>query len=195
MKKDPADKKPAKKTPAKKTSKSPKKQTSDKPVSTQGGKRSVKEAKAKQEMSAAEAEARYGTWAVLAGKQSEEEARAMVDELWLLLNDLEEYRKLNPIANIMGIHEGRRPEKVHLIFNGEAVDKVLSREWHPTQDWRHNPDGTLDYWLEIAPCWQLKRWVLGFLGGVTVMSPPGFREIVIDHWRKVVEVYSKDPDV
>src|SRR5688572_24626426 len=98
MKKDPANKKAAKKTPAKKTSKSPKKQTGDKPANIQGGKLPGKAAKAKQEMSAAEAESRYGTWAVLTGKQSEEEARAMVDELWLLLNDPEKYRKLNPIA-------------------------------------------------------------------------------------------------
>ena len=142
-------------------------------------------------MTAAEAEARYGTWAVLAGEPSEEEARAMVEELWLLLNKPEEYKKRNPIAHIMGMHEGRKPEKVHLIFRGEAVDKILGREWHPTQDWRQNPDGTLDYWLEIAPCWQLKSWVLGFLADVTVMSPPGFRAIVRDHWMKVVEVYSK----
>ena len=132
---------------------------------------------------------------MLAGKKSEEETRAMVDELWLLLNDPEKFRKLNPIANIMGIHEGRKPEKVHLTFYEEAVEKVLSREWHPTQDWRHHPDGTLDYWLEIAPCWQLKRWVLGFLDKVVVVSPPGFRAIIRDHCVKVAEMYSKKPDI
>ncbi len=198
-KKDPTDQKPAKKASAKKSSKTP-----VQPAGGNPAKPATKESDPgdgwdrtiypRPDMTPAEIEERYGTWAPVGGEPSEEQSRAMVDELWLLLNDPEKLRKRNPIGHIMGIHEGRKPERVHLHFTGEAVAKVRSRQWHPTEDWRENPDGTLDYWLEIAPCWQVKNWVMGFMGKVTVVSPPGFRTIMRDTAVKLVKMYSKEPE-
>jgi hypothetical protein len=201
-KKDPADRKAAKKKPtpkkpaAKQASKSsvqPAAGKSSKPkaAQTKAGIRPTSKPEAEEEMTAAEAEARFGTWAA-AAMGTEEEYRAMADEFWLVLNEPEELRKRSPIAHIMGVHEGRRPEKVHLhIKAGKSVAYIRSRQWHPTEDWRENPDGSLDYWLEIAPCWQVKRWVLGFGGDVTVLNPPGLEAILIDIAEKIMAMYSK----
>ena len=202
-KKDPTDKKAAKKTPARKASKSPVqppggKTADDAPAggTAASGGSAKPPRKAIKEMTPDEAEAAYGTWAVLAGPQSEEEAREMVDELWLLLNDPAKLRKRNIIGNIMGIHEGRKPEKVHLhIRPGKSVAKVRSRQWHPTEDWRENPDGSLDYWLEIAPCWQMRVWVMGFVGDARVVSPPAFRAFIHDHCAEIAEKYARPPEV
>ena len=198
-KKDPTDKQAAKKIPAKKSSKSPAHSASAKPVANPSA---AKEKGSevgwdetiypRPDMTPAEIEERYGTWAPMAGAPSEEESRSLVDELWLAINDPEKLRNRNPIAHIMGIHEGRKPERVHLRFTREAVAKVRSRQWHPTEDWRENPDGTLDYWLEIAPCWQVKTWVLGFAGKVEVVTPPGLRTIMRDTGVKMMKMYSED---
>ena len=124
----------------------------------------------------------YGTWAVVSGEMEEDEARAMVDELWWILNEPETYRKLNRLWEIMGPHKGRQPEEVHLRFRGDGALKVLSRQWHPTERWEEHGDGSLDYWLTIAPCWQVKRWIMGFLGDVFVVSPPGLRTLIRDNF-------------
>ena len=81
------------------------------------------------------------------------------------------------------------PEKVHIQFCGKAAMKIMSREWHPTERWQLNPNGILDYSLEIAPCWQLKRWVTGFIENARVISPPEFRAVVLDHWIQGIEKY------
>jgi hypothetical protein len=122
----------------------------------------------------------YGTWAVVSGEMEEDEAKAMVDELWWILNEPETYRKLNRLWEIMGPHQGRQPEEIHLRFRGDGALKVLSRQWHPTERWEEHADGTLDYWLTIAPCWQVKRWIMGFLGDVYIVSPLGLRDLIRD---------------
>jgi hypothetical protein len=130
-----------------------------------------------------------GTWAFLTQGMSEEEKRAMVEEFWLITHDVEKLRNLNRLESIVGPRDGRDPEKVHVQFRGEAVKKVMARKWHPTESWELHPHGTLDYWLEIAPCWQIKNWVLGFGLEARVISPPGFRAVMRDEGIKLMKKY------
>lgn len=132
-----------------------------------------------------------GDWAFLTKDASEEESRAMFEEFLLLANDPEKLRDLNRIESLVGPIDGRAPEKVHVQFRGKAVQKVMARKWHPTQTWELHPHGTLDFWLEIAPCWQLKHWLLGFAADGRVISPLGFRAVMRAHGIKLMRLYGE----
>ena len=120
----------------------------------------------------------FGTWQVVAGEMEEDEARAMVEELFWMLNEPEKYSELNRLAEVVGVHKGRKPEEVYVQFRGPAVEQVMARQWHPTELWRLRDDGILEYRLKIAPCWQIKRWVMRHGADAKVMSPRGLQEVI-----------------
>jgi predicted DNA-binding transcriptional regulator YafY len=43
--------------------------------------------------------------------------------------------------------------------------------WHPSQQTREQPDGSLTLTLDVCNDWALKSWILGFGGLVTVIAP------------------------
>jgi hypothetical protein len=119
----------------------------------------------------------FGTWHVVAGEMEEDEARAMMDELYLILNE-PGYTELNHLGEVVGVHKGRQPEEVYVQFRGPAVEQVIARQWHPTELWRLRDDGILEYRLKIAPCWQIKRWVMRHGADAKVISPRGLHEVI-----------------
>lgn len=112
----------------------------------------------------------------------------MMDDLGRVLNP---GRHTGPSAmsfhHIVGIHEGRQPELVHLRFDPEGQARLLKEQWHPSERIEPRPDGDVDYFVEIAPCWQIKRWIFGFGGNVEVIAPPDLEQLVIDSYRRIVE--------
>jgi hypothetical protein len=133
----------------------------------------------------------YGTWHVVAGEMEEDEARAMVEELYLLLNEREKYDELNRLGEVVGVHKGRKPEEVYVQFRGPAVEQVMSRQWHPTELWRLRDDGILEYRVKIAPCWQIKRWIMRHGADARVISPRGLQEVIRKEVLEALKNYEK----
>jgi WYL domain len=134
----------------------------------------------------------FGTWHVVAGEMEEDEARAMVEELYLILNEPGKYSELNRLGEVVGVHKGRTPEEVHIQFRGPAVQQVMARRWHPTELWRLRDDGILEYRLKIAPSWQIKRWVMRHGADAKVMSPRGLQEVIRKEVLAMLKKYEKD---
>jgi hypothetical protein len=133
----------------------------------------------------------FGTWQVVASEMEEDEARAMVEELYLLLNEPEKYDELNRLGEVVGVHKGRKPEEVYVQFRGPAVQQVMARQWHPTELWRLRDDGILEYRLKIAPCWQIKRWVMRQGANAKVMSPRGLQEVIRKEALEILKKYEE----
>jgi predicted DNA-binding transcriptional regulator YafY len=134
----------------------------------------------------------FGTWHVVAGEMEEDEARAMVEELYLILNEPEKYSELNRLGEVVGVYKGRKPEEVYVEFRGPAVQQVMARQWHPTELWRLRDDGILEYRLKIAPCWQIKRWVMRHGADAKVMSPRGLQEVIRKEVLAMLKKYEED---
>jgi hypothetical protein len=68
----------------------------------------------------------------------EDEARAMVEELYLILNEPGKYSELNRLGEVVGVHKGRTPEEVYVQFRGPAVQQVGKSmvQRQPLSEWK-----------------------------------------------------------
>jgi proteasome accessory factor B len=71
---------------------------------------------------------------------------------------------------------GGRPEAVELVFAPEMAGYIRERVWHESQRLDDGPDGSVRLSLEVAPQWELKAWIKGFLPHVTVERPAALRD-------------------
>jgi predicted DNA-binding transcriptional regulator YafY len=71
---------------------------------------------------------------------------------------------------------GGKPEAVELVFASEMAGYIRERVWHESQQMEEKADGSVVLHLEVAPGWELKAWVKGFLPHVRVVKPASLRE-------------------
>jgi predicted DNA-binding transcriptional regulator YafY len=55
-------------------------------------------------------------------------------------------------------------------------------------------DGILEYRLKIAPCWQIKHWVMRHEADAKVVSPRGLQEVIRKEALAMLEKYEKHDD-
>ncbi len=71
---------------------------------------------------------------------------------------------------------GGKAETVELFFDASIAGYVRERNWHESQRLDDEPDGGVRLTLEVAPSFDLKSWVKGFLPHVRVERPASLRE-------------------
>ena len=74
-------------------------------------------------------------------------------------------------AHSLGVHEGP-PERIEIVFEPRIVPYVKEREWHPSQQIRDQPDGSIVLTLNVCNDFALRSWILGFGPLARVLSPP-----------------------
>jgi predicted DNA-binding transcriptional regulator YafY len=104
-----------------------------------------------------------------------EEMRTFALERIRTLGVLDEHFELRPLppepfANSLGAFTGR-PELVEIEFDARIAEFVASREWHKSQTLSIGDDGSLLMRLCVSIDPPLRRWILGFGGNATVLSP------------------------
>jgi proteasome accessory factor B len=77
---------------------------------------------------------------------------------------------VEPFANSLGVYSGT-PERVELEFDASIADYVTTREWHKTQTFESQPDGSVVMRLDVCVDVPLRAWVLGFGAAVRVVAP------------------------
>jgi proteasome accessory factor B len=73
---------------------------------------------------------------------------------------------------------GGRPEHVVVAFDPEMAGYIRERVWHESQRLEDRPDGSVVLAMDVAPGWELKSWLKGFLPHVQVVQPASLREEV-----------------
>jgi predicted DNA-binding transcriptional regulator YafY len=73
---------------------------------------------------------------------------------------------------------GGKPETVEVAFAQEMSGYIRERVWHESQSLEDGPDGLVILKMNVAPGWELKSWIKGFLPHVRVLSPASLREDV-----------------
>ena len=71
---------------------------------------------------------------------------------------------------------GGKPVAVELCFEAEMAGYIRERVWHESQSLEDRGDGSVVLRMSVAPGWELKSWIKGFLPYVRVLSPPSLRE-------------------
>jgi predicted DNA-binding transcriptional regulator YafY len=71
---------------------------------------------------------------------------------------------------------GGKPQTVELLFSAEMAGYIRERNWHESQELSDEPDGGVRLTMEVAPGFELRAWIKGFLPHVCVLRPAGLRE-------------------
>ncbi len=76
---------------------------------------------------------------------------------------------------------GGRPESVEIAFEAAMAGYIRERVWHESQRIEERPDGSVVLRMNVAPGWELRSWIKGFLPHVRVLAPASLRkEIAAD---------------
>ncbi|MGE5126328.1 MAG: helix-turn-helix transcriptional regulator [Betaproteobacteria bacterium] len=73
---------------------------------------------------------------------------------------------------------GGSPQTVELRFTPEMAGYIRERNWHESQRLEDEPDGGVRLTMEVAPEFELKAWIKGFLPHVAVLRPASLREAI-----------------
>jgi predicted DNA-binding transcriptional regulator YafY len=71
---------------------------------------------------------------------------------------------------------GGKPEVVEVAFAAEMAGYIRERVWHESQSLVDKPDGSVVLRMNVAPGWELKSWIKGFLPHVRVLQPASLRD-------------------
>ena len=71
---------------------------------------------------------------------------------------------------------GGKAERVELVFAAGIAGYVRERNWHESQALADEPDGGVRLTMEVAPSFDLKAWIKGFLPHVQVVRPASLRD-------------------
>jgi predicted DNA-binding transcriptional regulator YafY len=71
---------------------------------------------------------------------------------------------------------GGKPETVELVFDAEMAGYIRERVWHESQTQEDRADGSVSLKMQVAPGWELRSWVKGFLPHVRVVHPAKLRD-------------------
>ena len=71
---------------------------------------------------------------------------------------------------------GGKAERVELLFSEAIAGYVRERSWHESQAIADEPDGRVRLTMDVAPSFDLKSWVKGFLPQVEVVRPAALRD-------------------
>jgi len=65
---------------------------------------------------------------------------------------------------------------VELLFDPAMSGYIRERVWHESQDLQERADGGVVLRMQVAPGWELKSWIKGFLPHVRVIHPATLRK-------------------
>jgi predicted DNA-binding transcriptional regulator YafY len=71
---------------------------------------------------------------------------------------------------------GGRPETVEVLYDAEVAGYIRERVWHESQVLGEAPGGGTLLRMNVAPGFELKAWIKGFLPHVQVLRPASLRE-------------------
>ena len=70
---------------------------------------------------------------------------------------------------------GGHAADVELVFDREVAGYISERVWHESQELAEGGDGAITLRLKVAPNFELKSWIKGFLPHVRVAKPDSLR--------------------
>ena len=88
-----------------------------------------------------------------------------------------------------GIIFGDKEYSIRVRFDAEVAPYVKEREWHWTQVVEEFDDGSIEVTLKANHLLEIRRWILSWGGGATVLEPPELVAEVAKDVQKMCEIY------
>lgn len=86
--------------------------------------------------------------------------------------------------------------EVRLRFTAAVASRVKESMWHHSQRLIDTPDGGCELTMRVGGIREVRAWVLGWGGDVTVLAPSSLREEVCAHARRMLDqAMSLPPDI
>ena len=81
------------------------------------------------------------------------------------------------------------PINVVLRFRADQAPYVAERQWHPSQELKWLPDGSLELTFSAGGTFEITRWILGWGNAVEVIAPDSVRRQVYQILRTATAFY------
>jgi len=91
------------------------------------------------------------------------------------------------LQNSFGVLSGQGDHRVVLRFNPLVADYIREKTWHPSQQTRELPDGSLELKLRLSSLGEVQRWILSWGGNVRVLEPPELVARVRESARQILD--------
>ena len=75
---------------------------------------------------------------------------------------------------------GGKAEAVELVFDAEMAGYIRERVWHESQEIEDRADGAVVLRMQVAPGFELRAWIKGFIPHVEVVQPTGLRDAIAE---------------
>ena len=79
---------------------------------------------------------------------------------------------------------------VKLAFDAQLAPYIQEREWHPSQQIETRKDGSIIFTMETRHLLEIKRWVMSWGDGVTVLGPESLARDLRDECTRILERYN-----
>jgi predicted DNA-binding transcriptional regulator YafY len=107
--------------------------------------------------------------------------------------DAPEITTAEPFPNSLGVNSGP-PEHIQIEFAPEAAVHVRERTWHPSQQIRERPNGSLQLSLNVCNDWALRSWIMSFGPLAKVTSPSTLAESILEQLEEARDGYAPQFD-
>jgi proteasome accessory factor B len=74
---------------------------------------------------------------------------------------------------------GGKPVPVEVVVDAQMAGYIRERVWHESQELVDGPDGSVTLKMSVAPGWELKAWIKGFLPHVRMIKPVSLRDEIV----------------
>jgi predicted DNA-binding transcriptional regulator YafY len=88
-----------------------------------------------------------------------------------------------------GIFSGTPLHTAHLRFTGRAAMRTRGSEWHPQQQQKNNPDGSVELWIPYSDPRELILDIMHYGCEVEVIAPTILKEEVIHQFKRALAIY------
>jgi predicted DNA-binding transcriptional regulator YafY len=95
-------------------------------------------------------------------------------------------------GNSLGVNTGPAA-RAEIEFDSRIAAYVRARVWHPSQEIREHPDGSLALVLHVCHDWALRSWILGWGAFARVVSPSVLADEVLRDLSDTATRYAGKP--
>ena len=89
-----------------------------------------------------------------------------------------------------GLHWGPGEVRVRIRFDASVADYIQERRWHPSQEIRRLPDGSIELSMTVNHLLELRRWILSWGDAAEVLEPYSLRKELLQICRRTAAKYS-----